>query len=135
MLMWAGTTASVPTGYLWCDGTAVSRTTYTDLFTAIGTRWGAGNGTTTFNLPNTKTRYPRGTDNNFYPIGTMTSSNAEGHDLSALLTLNSSSVPADANYDGTTVEATVWAPSLQFNGNLEVHGIVETFVPAYIIKT
>lgn len=43
--------ASAPTGWLHCDGTAVSRTTYANLFSAIGTTWGAGNGSTTFNLP------------------------------------------------------------------------------------
>lgn len=39
-------------GYLFADGSAVSRTTYADLFAAIGTGFGAGNGSTTFNLPN-----------------------------------------------------------------------------------
>lgn len=43
--------ASAPTGWLACTGQAVSRTTYAALFAAIGTTWGAGNGTTTFNLP------------------------------------------------------------------------------------
>jgi microcystin-dependent protein len=41
-----------PEGYLFCDGSPVSRTTYADLFSAIGTTWGSGNGSTTFNLPN-----------------------------------------------------------------------------------
>lgn len=41
-----------PAGYLACDGSAVSRTTYADLFSAIGMLWGAGDGATTFNLPN-----------------------------------------------------------------------------------
>ena len=45
----AGTTT--PTGFLTCDGSAVSRTTYASLFTAIGTTWGTGNGSTTFNVP------------------------------------------------------------------------------------
>jgi microcystin-dependent protein len=40
-----------PQGYLLCDGSAVSRTDYADLFTAIGTVYGAGDGSTTFNLP------------------------------------------------------------------------------------
>lgn len=44
-----GTTA--PQGYLACDGTAVSRTTYAALFAAISTTWGVGDGSTTFNLP------------------------------------------------------------------------------------
>jgi microcystin-dependent protein len=42
---------SLPDGYLECDGSAVSRTTYADLFAVIGTTWGSGNGSTTFNLP------------------------------------------------------------------------------------
>lgn len=50
MLDFGGVTP--PAGYLLCDGTAVSRTTYSDLFTAIGTTWGIGDGFTTFNLPN-----------------------------------------------------------------------------------
>lgn len=54
--------SSAPTGYLLCDGSAVSRTTYADLFAAIGTAYGAGNGTTTFNLPNMKGRVPVGRD-------------------------------------------------------------------------
>jgi microcystin-dependent protein len=54
--------ASAPTGYLLCDGTAVNRTTYAALFTAISTTYGVGNGTTTFNLPNLKGRVPVGRD-------------------------------------------------------------------------
>lgn len=46
----AGT--SVPAGYLLCNGTTVSRTTYARLFAAIGTTWGNGNGSSTFTLPN-----------------------------------------------------------------------------------
>ena len=51
---WTSTTA--PTGYLLEDGAAVSRTTYADLFAAIGTTYGAGNGTTTFNVPDSRGR-------------------------------------------------------------------------------
>jgi microcystin-dependent protein len=47
---WNG--ASIPTGYLSEDGSAISRTTYADLFAVIGTTFGSGNGSTTFNLPN-----------------------------------------------------------------------------------
>lgn len=42
---------SVPSGWLLCDGSAISRTTYASLFLAIGTIWGSGDGSTTFNLP------------------------------------------------------------------------------------
>ncbi len=48
------TTGSVPTGYLLCDGSEISRTTYIDLFNTIGTYYGEGNGSTTFNIPNLK---------------------------------------------------------------------------------
>lgn len=47
----AGAIASLPTGYLFCDGTAVSRGTYATLFGVIGTQYGVGDGSTTFNLP------------------------------------------------------------------------------------
>lgn len=41
----------VPTGWLACDGSAISRTDYADLFAAIGTTYGSGDGSTTFNIP------------------------------------------------------------------------------------
>jgi microcystin-dependent protein len=43
--------ASIPTGFLECNGAAVSRTTYSDLFAVIGTDYGVGDGSSTFNLP------------------------------------------------------------------------------------
>lgn len=51
---------SAPTGWLFCDGTEVSRTTYAALFSVIGTTFGSGNGSTTFNLPDLKGRVPVG---------------------------------------------------------------------------
>lgn len=56
-------TDTVPTGYLECNGAAVSRTTYATLFSKIGTTFGAGNGTTTFNLPDIRGEFIRGWDN------------------------------------------------------------------------
>ena len=52
--------ASAPTGWLLCNGSAVSRTTYYALFQAIGTVWGAGNGSTTFNVPDMRESSPYG---------------------------------------------------------------------------
>ena len=60
MSAFAGATA--PTGWLLCDGAAVSRTTYAALFAVIGTAYGAGNGSTTFNVPDLKGRTPVGRD-------------------------------------------------------------------------
>ena len=56
--MFGGTSA--PTGFLLCDGSAVSRTTNGALFAAIGTNWGAGDGSTTFNVPDLRSRTPVG---------------------------------------------------------------------------
>jgi microcystin-dependent protein len=53
----------VPTGFLECNGAAISRTSYSALFTAIGTTYGAGDGSTTFNLPDLRGEFIRGFDN------------------------------------------------------------------------
>lgn len=60
ILPWAGATA--PVNWLLCDGSAVSRTTYASLFSVVGTTYGAGNGTSTFNLPDLRGRVPVGRD-------------------------------------------------------------------------
>jgi microcystin-dependent protein len=52
--------AAAPTGWLLCDGSAVSRTTYSALFSAIGSLYGNGNATTTFNVPDLRGRVPVG---------------------------------------------------------------------------
>lgn len=54
---------STPTGWLQCNGAAVSRTVYAALFAAIGTTWGAGDGSTTFNVPDLRGAFIRGWDN------------------------------------------------------------------------
>ena len=56
--MFAGSTA--PSGWLLCQGQAVSRTTYAKLYSVIGTKWGSGDGSTTFNLPDLRGRAPIG---------------------------------------------------------------------------
>ncbi len=52
--------ATAPIGWLLCDGAAVSRTTYAELFAAIGTVFGVGDGSTTFNVPDLRQRFPLG---------------------------------------------------------------------------
>lgn len=56
--MFAG--SSAPEGYLLCDGSAVSRSTYSDLFAVIGETYGVGDGSTTFNIPDLRARMPIG---------------------------------------------------------------------------
>ena len=52
--------ATAPNGYLLCDGSAVSRTTYADLFGVIGTTYGTGDNSTTFNVPDLQGKFPQG---------------------------------------------------------------------------
>jgi len=54
--------SSAPSGWLICDGTAVSRTTYAALFAVLGSTWGAGDGSTTFNVPDLRGQFLRGFD-------------------------------------------------------------------------
>ena len=56
--------AAAPTGWLLCQGQAVSRTTYAQLFSVIGTTYGSGDGSTTFNLPDMRGRVAVGSDAN-----------------------------------------------------------------------
>ena len=76
MMMWG--TASAPTGYLLCNGAAVSRTTYSALFAVIGTAYGAGDGSTTFTLPDFRDRFPVG-------AGTTYSANSTGGSKDAIV--------------------------------------------------
>ena len=74
--MFAGQTA--PTGWLMCDGTAVSRTDYADLYSVIGDTYGAGDGSTTFNLPDLRNRFPVG-------AGDTYNLNGQGGDTTATI--------------------------------------------------
>jgi microcystin-dependent protein len=60
MMAWGSDT--IPSNWLLCDGSAINRSTYASLFAAIGTQYGNGDGTTTFNLPNIKGRTIVGKD-------------------------------------------------------------------------
>lgn len=66
--------SNLPAGFLQCDGSAVSRTTYARLFAAISTTWGVGDGSTTFNIPDLRRRVTVGSGGS----GTSTLSNAIG---------------------------------------------------------
>lgn len=56
----AGEVENIPYGWLLCDGSEISRSQYTNLYTAIGVCWGTGNGSTTFNLPDLRGMFLRG---------------------------------------------------------------------------
>ena len=87
--MWP--TTSAPSGYLLCNGTAVSRSTYSALYAVIGTTFGTGDGSTTFNLPNYADKMPIGAGTIAASIGatggsattTLSVSNLPSHNHSA----------------------------------------------------
>jgi len=90
---WGGTEATIPSGYLFCDGRAVSRTTYANLFTAIGTTHGVGDASTTFNLPPDGRHIigAEGDSGNTYDSGDTGGSN----------TISSANLPTHTHDDGT----------------------------------
>lgn len=77
--------SSAPDGWLICDGSAVSRTTYADLFDAIGTTFGSGDGSTTFNLPDLRQRFPAGAQaSTSFDPGETGGASTHDHALSSL---------------------------------------------------
>jgi microcystin-dependent protein len=80
MINYAGATA--PAGWLLCNGAAVSRFVFATLFSVIGTAYGVGDGSTTFNLPNTAGRVVRGVN------GTYTRGGTGGADTTTLTIAN-----------------------------------------------
>ena len=70
IVMWGGNSLTLPSGWLLCDGAAVSRTTYAALFAVVGTAFGPGDGSTTFNLPDYRQNFPRGAANDGQRGGT-----------------------------------------------------------------
>ena len=86
--------SSAPSGWLICNGQAVSRTTYAALFAVIGTTYGAGNGSTTFNVPNLVNKTVRGSNSLGKTGGadtvTLTTANmpAHSHGVGSLSTNN-----------------------------------------------
>lgn len=68
IVMWP--TATAPSGWLLCNGAAVNRSLYAHLFSVIGTTYGVGDGSTTFNLPSFSGRVPRGVNGTYTLAGT-----------------------------------------------------------------
>jgi len=98
--------ASAPTNWLLCDGAAVSRTTYADLFTAIGTTYGAGDGSATFEVPDMQSRFPVGYDGgSSYALAATGGATTDTPTLSGTntgTTLSASQIPAHQHGGVTT---------------------------------
>jgi len=107
--------ASVPSGFLECDGTAVSRSTYSALFAIISDTYGAGDGSSTFNLPDLQDNVPIGKSGN--------------KALASTGGANTVSVTASGNIGGSTANASLSANqlashnhSVSGNATLNNHG-------------
>jgi microcystin-dependent protein len=115
IMSFAGSAA--PTGWLKANGASVSRSTYAALFTAIGTTYGAGNGSTTFTLPDLRGEFVRGWDDGrgidaSRAIGTAQSDDFKSHTHNYLRNQGGNSVmggPSQIN-DGETSNSTSAAP-------------------------
>jgi len=99
--------SSVPTGYLECDGSAVSRTTYAALFAVVGTTYGTGDGSSTFNVPNLSDNVAIGKSNN-KSIGSTGGANT---------------VASAGNVGGSTANATLSTPQLASHSHGKAYGI------------
>ena len=142
--------AAAPSGWLLCDGTAISRTTYAPLFTAIGTAWGVGNGSTTFNVPDLRGAFLRGAGAGLNPVSRAVGSyEADGlgaHVHSITDPGHTHNVNQPTSYDpkgagpygafdpavGATSSATT---GITINSTGGVETIVKNFAALFIIKT
>ena len=102
--------ATAPAGYVLCDGTAISRTTYADLFAIIASTYGAGNGSTTFNVPDLQGKMPQGYDGSTYTMAgtggqnTVTVSVTDNQSVSSTDTLAVSVTGAISNTSLSTAQ-------------------------------
>jgi microcystin-dependent protein len=107
--------ATAPTGYLLCDGSAISRTTYSSLFDAIGTAYGTGDGSTTFNIPNLKGRIPVGFDSSQTEFDTLgETGGAKTH------TLTTAEMPSHTHTQDAHQHLSSWNQTYVAGGGLSV---------------
>lgn len=102
---------SAPTGWLYCNGSEISRTTYSLLFATIGTAYGVGNGTSTFNLPDLRNKFAMGG-------GTMTDRVANvGAGLPAITHTHSGTTSSNGAHTHTAQSNGNHTHTAQSNGN------------------
>ena len=141
IVQYAGATA--PDGWLICNGSAISRITYADLFSAIGTTYGSGDGSTTFNLPNLNGRVAVGYDSSqteFDTLGetggekthalTINEMPAHDHGIKTLESASSGSQTGAANPYGS-----LSGRKTEQTGGGQAHNILQPYIVLnYIIK-
>ena len=130
----AATGGTVATGWLECNGQAVNRTTYAALFAAIGTTYGAGNGSSTFNIPNFESKVLIG-ESSAFSMGAGAGSFASGGTIttaagSASLSLATTSVATSAKDSSTAAVVS----GVTAGGHTHT-AVIPHAVARYIIKT
>lgn len=137
---------AIPNGWLLCDGRAVSRTEYAELFKAIGTKHGLGNGSTTFNLPNPKGRTLVGkdsTDTDFNELGktggekthTLTVDEMPSHKHELIVNKQQGGVNAALQPTWGTAFSSTDSSSVLATGGDQPHNNLQPYlVTNYIIK-
>jgi microcystin-dependent protein len=102
-VIWEYGGLTAPTGWLLCDGSAVSRSVYLALYNILGITYGAGDGTTTFNLPDRRGKFGVGADGTYTrgtSSGSTTTSSAGSHNhtgLTSSTTLTTAQIPAHSH--------------------------------------
>lgn len=131
---------TVPSLFLYCNGSAVSRTTYATLFGIIGTAYGSGNGTTTFNLPNLGTRviagYSSG-DNAFSSISSIGGESTHTLNIGEMPShVHTAVLPSTgaASGGGTSAKSSASSATDATGGGLAHNNLQPYIVMSYIIK-
>ena len=119
------TKATAPAGYVLCDGAAISRTDYADLFAVISTTYGAGNGSTTFNVLNLEGKMPQGYDGNTYNLAGTGGANT----VTVSLTNNQAATSTTTNNQAVSVTGSIDNTSLttaQLASHVHTEGVEGT---------
>lgn len=160
--VWAGTVAAIPSGWHLCDGSAVSRVAYSNLFSVIGTIYGSGDGSTTFNLPDLTDRFVLHadadsggtndvgesggsrtiTDGNLpthtHAAGTLAAETAGEHQhtvnvyIGGVSSSNASAYASSTGYQGTASTSAAGSHSHTVSGNTGSVGSGDDYIPRYI---
>ena len=137
---------TIPENWLLCNGQAVSRTDYQELFNTIGITYGSGDGFTTFNLPNLQGKIPVGKDENDTDFDTLGNTGGEKEHTLTIEEMPSHNHQSSNYFEGSGGTSRVWAvrsladltgykdTSSQTGGN-QPHNILQPYiVQNYIIK-
>lgn len=130
----------IPDNWLICNGQAISRTDYPDLFAVLGTIYGEGDGSTTFNLPNMSSRFPVGynkDDNDFNSLGKIGGEKTHALTLSEIPINNIPTTTSGSSADGYLMRGGYTADGREYNiggGSQSHNNLPPYFTLYYIIK-